>query len=519
MVQKIALDETRQFSSFFLDYLNHKPELQPFYLAPVSLDGFKGKIEGSYYSTEKRKNLVAILEEQYHEIATLPAVKDNIDALGLTSSYTITTGHQLNIFTGPLYFIYKIATAINLARRLTKEFPDKQFVPVYWMASEDHDFEEINNFLLFGKTFTWNTSQTGAVGRFHLAGIEEIINEITDLPHVFVDAYRQQSNLANATRFFVNEIFGKYGLVVMDGDSRRAKRCFANIALEELRHQSSVRIVGATNEALEALGYKPQVHVRPINLFYLHENLRQRIVKENDVFKVLETEITFTDLEIENEVANYPERFSPNVILRPLYQEAILPNIAYIGGPAEIIYWLQLKALFDYHKLPFPLLVPRNFAMYVPKSIQSKLDKLQITVDDMFLEDDVLKKKVLKNFGTEVVDLGGYRNKINELFQELEKIGTGVDKSLEGYVQAEASKAGKLIDEIEKKFKKAEERKNEDHLRQMTNVKSKLFPGGGLQERSENFLNYAINDPSFVDTIVDSLDPLDTRFQIIIEDD
>ena len=163
MVQKISLENTHQFSSFFLDYVSQNATLDLFYFAPPTIDGFRQKIGTSKYTAEQRQSLVKELMHQYENSKIGEAVKSNIHALEEENSYTVTTGHQLNIFTGPLYFIYKIATTINLAKKLSQEFPLQKFVPVYWMATEDHDFEEINNFILFGKTYTWTK-----IGRAHV---------------------------------------------------------------------------------------------------------------------------------------------------------------------------------------------------------------------------------------------------------------------------------------------------------------------------------------------------------------
>ena len=519
MVEKISLQNTHQFSTFFLDYVAKNELLDEFYFAPPTMEGFEKKIKSSQYSLGKRQSLVDQLAHQYENSKCAPEVNENIKSIVEPTTFTVTTGHQLNIFTGPLYFIYKIATTIALVQRLKNHFPKNHFVPIYWMATEDHDFEEINNFLLFGKTYTWESTQKGAVGRFGLEGLEEILSQIVDMPQIFVDAYHAQPTLSKATRYFANEIFGKYGLLILDADNPDSKKAFSCIAQEELLHQSALPIVSKTNSKLEANGYNAQAHVRPINLFYLKDNIRERIVVENEVYKVLNTDLQFSQSEILAMAANLPELFSPNVILRPLYQEALLPNIAYIGGPAEIIYWLQLKDLFAHHHLPFPILMPRNFAMIIPKQLAQKITKLKLSTEEIFLSEEELKNKILKSVGAKEVSLANQLQKSSQLFDELAAIALDIDKSLEGYIQSERHKAAKALEEIEKKIKKAEERKSEDSFKHLTTIKNKLFPNGGLQERSENYLNYAINNPAFTDQIVDLFDPFDFQFNILLENE
>lgn len=519
MVEKISLQNTHQFSSFFLDYVANNELLEGFYFAPPTIEGFEKKIASSQYSQEQRQSLVQQLAHQYENSKCSEAVNENINSIIDSSTFTVTTGHQLNIFTGPLYFIYKIATTIALAQRLKTHFPNNHFVPVYWMATEDHDFEEINNFFLFGKTFTWNSTQKGAVGRFALDGLEEILSQIVDMPQIFVDAYHAQPTLSKAARYFVNEIFGNYGLLIVDADNPDSKKAFSSIAKEELLNQSALPIVAKTNTKLEARGYKPQAHVRPINLFYLKDNIRERIIVENDVYKVLNTDLQFSQSAILDMAVKSPELLSPNVILRPLYQEALLPNIAYIGGPSEIIYWLQLKDLFAHHHLPFPILMPRNFAMVIPKQLAQKITKLQLSSEEIFLSDEELKNKILKSVGAKEVSLENQLQKSTQLFDELAAIAIDIDKSLDGYIQSERHKAAKALEEIEKKLKKAEERKNEDSFKHLATIKNKLFPNNGLQERTENYLNFAINDPAFVDKIVHLFDPFDFQFNILVKDE
>src|SRR5699024_1121789 len=149
--------------------------------------------------------------EQYKGLPIKAPVQENIESLKQANTFTVTTGHQLNIFTGPLYFIYKIITVINTSKVLAKEYPDCRFVPVYWMASEDHDFEEINHFNLFGKTYRWETSQKGPVGRFSTESIQAVLDDLPEKVPLFENAYQEGKTLAAATRHYVHELFGAEG--------------------------------------------------------------------------------------------------------------------------------------------------------------------------------------------------------------------------------------------------------------------------------------------------------------------
>jgi bacillithiol biosynthesis cysteine-adding enzyme BshC len=386
------------------------------------------------------------------------------------------------------------------------------------MASEDHDLEEIRSFSLFGKKYIWETDQEGPVGRMDPSSIKMILDTLPEKSALFKDAYLHHNSLANAVRFYVNVLFADYGLVVIDADNIELKRQFRDFVKDDLIDHHANDLVEATSSRLAELGYKTQVYPRAINLFYMGNHFRKRLIKERGYYKVLESNIKFSEKDILDDLETNPQNYSPNVILRPLYQEVILPNIAYVGGPAEIAYWLQLKDMFDHFKVPFPLLLPRNFALIISKGLHKRLKKLGIRVEDIFKPANLLKNKYLEEHASYAILLDSEEKIMDELFESIQNKSKAVDQSLEGYVQAEKSKVMKILNGIKKRFKKSEEQKLSIELKQIENVKEKLFPGGILQERSDNFLNFALNNDGFIEDIKKFLDPLDFRFNIILED-
>lgn len=519
-LEKIPLGETgNNFSPVFLDYLEANPSLSPFYNEAPHLENFGSRIRSRKFPDAARNTLYEALSEQYRGINPSPQLSRHLALLKEKNTFTVTTGHQLNIFSGPLYFIYKIVTVINCCKKLKAQYPGYHFVPVYWMASEDHDFEEINHFTLFGKVHTWKTEQKGAVGRFSPKSIARILEEMPEKPELFEKAYLKHDTLADATRYFVNELFGEYGLVVVDGDNKRLKSAFAGIIKEDILHQTSNPLVEKTSGLLSEMGYKTPVHPREINFFYLKEGLRERIIKEGDLFKIHNTGITFSATEIVREVEEHPERFSPNVVLRPVYQEKILPNLAYIGGPAEVAYWLQFKAVFDHFQIPFPIVMPRNFALIINKTVARKFHKLGISLSDIFMDRQALKNKFIAAHAENGITLEKEKEAIAAVFDGMKKKAGKIDKSLTGFIGSEESKSLKSVDNIARRLKKSEEQKHQTALQQLENMKEKLFPGGRLQERTENFLNFYINEPGLISFLVDRLDPFDYRFNVIFEDE
>ena len=516
----ISFEQSHAFNQFFLDYINGKESLKPFYGAFPKIENFKQQIElkGKSFTTESRNRLADVLTQQYQGLTLSESVKINLTSLRDSKTFTVITGHQLNIFTGPLYFIYKIATVINACKKLKATHPEYNFVPVYWMASEDHDFEEISYFKLYGKKYSWETDQTGAVGRFSPDSLKKLLSEVPGEIGVFKEAYTKHKTLTQAVRFYVNNLFGDEGLVVVDGDSHALKNSFATVMHDDLFQHSAKVLVEKTNQALENEGYSTQVFARDINFFYLDTGIRERLEQTEDGFRLADGSQKFSKAEIEHIIHHSPEQLSPNVILRPLYQEMILPNLAYVGGPAENVYWLQLKSVFEKFNTPFPILLPRNFAMVMDAPVARKFDKSGMDLNALFLSKaDLLNAFVRKHSGHKLQltrEHATFEMFFNLIRQDAEKI----DKTLGPLVAAEGKRTVNSLAKIERKLLKAEKRFQSDKLRQMEEVKDTLFPKGSLQERTDNFLNFYQQDSEFIKKILALFDPFDFRMNIFRND-
>ena len=256
----ISYQESEYFTPLMNDYLDQKTHLQSLYNRFPTVANFKEQIaeKAENYNHQNREVLVSILEKQYQNLSKSDWVVANIEALKDKNTFTVTTGHQLNLFTGPLYFLYKIVSTINLTKELKNQYPDKNFVPVYWMATEDHDFEEINYFNFKGKKFRWNKESFGPVGRLSTQGLEEVYQKLLQefgigknaqfLKDLFEKAYLKHANLADATRFLAHSLFNEYGLVIIDADEKELKKLFIPYVKQELIHQNSVQKVEETSD-------------------------------------------------------------------------------------------------------------------------------------------------------------------------------------------------------------------------------------------------------------------------------
>lgn len=514
-VHSVDLRTTGQFPTLLLDYLDQKPSLKDFYGTFPTVENTADIIkQRANFSVEKRQTLVKVLEEQYAGQPYLPDFSILLDE----KTFTVTTGHQLNIFTGPLYIIYKIVTIIKLARELKEKYPEYNFVPVYWMASEDHDFAEIASFHLYGQTHKWEGEHKGAVGRLNPKELHSILKLLPDRPLLFAKAYLESETLSDAVRCYMHELFGKEGLICLDADNADLKRHFLPVIKEELTTSTSAEIVTNTTAKLSSLGYHTPLNAREINLFYLVDNLRERIIKDDNLYRVLNTDMVFTEEEIIELADEHPEYFSPNVVLRPLYEEIILPNLAYIGGPSEVPYWLQLKGVFDHYNVTFPMLIPRNFAMYITGQQRKKVEKLEISYEDLFLDEVTLRKKFVETHSTNILDLDEEKETFYALFETILAKATAIDKSMIGAVKAEETRIRHSFEHLEKRLKKAEERNHESEIDQLLALKYKLFPGKSSQERYDNFLNFYLNDPTFISKLLVAFKPLDFRYNVLIEE-
>jgi len=518
--------QTGRFSDLIIDYLSRSEKTQPFYHRFPELSAFKEQMAEKQNAFKHRSELVQALRKQY---SGFESPDDLIARLESDRCFTVTTGHQLCLFTGPLYFIYKIVTTVRLAEELCAAYPESDFVPVFWMASEDHDFDEINHAHVRGSKVLWESGQGGAVGRMSLQAIDEALAEMAallgDSPfaqsalEVLRKAYGDESeNLASATRNLVHAIFGHERLLVMDGDDPQLKKLFIPVVQRELDENFSFKAVESTSAALAAY-YPTQVTPREINLFYLGDQLRERIVADEEGFKVLHTDIRFTREEITAELHAHPERFSPNVILRPLYQEVILPNLAYIGGGGELAYWFQLKSMFSEAQVPFPMLVLRNSVMWLSAADARKMAQLNLQPEMLFGDREHLIQQIVRGKTEQEIALDKEQELLKAMYAEISERAANIDPTLRKMILAEGARTAKSLVRIEKRMVRAAKEKHSLSVNRLNVLFDNLFPGNGLQERRANYFEfYERYGDTFLKELFESLNPLDFQFSIFAEE-
>lgn len=527
--QWIGFEDVPQFSFKDISYTNELPALRPFYQYEPSMEGFAAAIADRAKTKIDRATLVKVLQAQYENLSDAPLVDKHIQALGKSNAFTIITAHQPSLFTGPLYYIYKIISVIHLCRKLKAAYPENEFIPTFVTGGEDHDFEEVNYVNLFGKKLYWQNELQGSVGMMSTEGLAATLAELkgilgdspkaVEIFSIIENAYTANKVYSKATVQLVHELFKEYGLVVANMNHPDLKRLFIPQIKEEIFNQPSQALVQATAEELAKINFKPQAFPRVINFFYLRENLRERIVFEDGLYKVLNTDYQFTKTEMEAEIDTHPEYFSPNVVMRPIYQEVVMPNLAYIGGGGELAYWLERKSQFAHFGVFYPMLIRRNSVMWLDKGTTKKLRKLDIGITDLFQDTDSVIRLFVESQSSEALEINQEKGQISKAFDAITEKGKKIDPTLAKAFAAEKAKLLKTLGQLEGRLIRAEKQKHEVGLNQIRSIKDKLYPNNGLQERYDNFLSlYTRYGRTFFDFLLEHLNPLEKQMLVVLDE-
>ncbi len=441
------------------------------------------------FSKESREVLVAQLNQQYQGFQLSEKVNENLRSLQLENSFTVVTGHQICAAGGPLYLIYKLFTSIRITQELNASQSEFHFVPVYWMATEDHDIEEIRHFHWGNEKIELATEFEGVAGELPTEDFLSWLNEKRaegkfneiGLSELFIQAYSKK-NFAEATRYWVNELLGEFGVVCVDGNDSALKALASGLFEKEIQEKFVFSEVSKTNLEIENSGFNPNIQPRNFNLFWLKNEsvhvTRKRLDLNNEVFQTSDASQQFTS----EELMEIRSELSPNVLLRPLYQETILPNIAYIGGPSELGYWLQLKNAFDAAKLQMPLLVHRISITLVRKRDLEFVSKNELNISELMQEKlHDAQKKMLGSMNVKT-----FENEIGQTrtsFENLKKYISEIDASLVGWLSAEEKRQLDQWNNIEQKMKKAIKSKEEVKFNQLEKFFAFVHPNQIPQER------------------------------------
>lgn len=512
-------------SGLMKDYLSQKDNLKSFYGKFPTKENYFSQAKEKLRNYSHRAVLSSVLSQQMGSLELYAKQEKNIELLKLNNTVTVTTGHQLNLLSGPLYFIYKILHTVKICDELNASQSEINFAPIYWMATEDHDFDEINHFNLYENSFSYTAKSGGYVGDISSEFTEDTLTKFIQglgdnkfeirLKEIVQSAYFQKLSLAEATRVLVHELLGEFGILILDADNSDLKKLMIPYFEKELVENNTQRIVQETNERLN----KSQAYVREINLFYLNNGIRERIEKTENGFTLVESGKAFNKEEILFELNQYPEKFSPNVILRPFYQEVILPNVAYVGGGGEIAYWLQLKANFELNNVPFPMLVLRNSMLIIPNAIKHKAEKVDLLSAQMFEPLHTLRNNYVEEKSELFNELKALENDLKTKFDALENISNRTTASFSQMVKAQKQKQLNGYKNLHQRLLKAEQERHEVQIRQIEEVKSYIFPKNNWQERVINFSYfYQNNGSALFQKIYEAMPTFDSAFNILALD-
>lgn len=512
----LTLTAEREPRNIKEDYLGGDPTLAPFYTYAPQHPDFRQIIADKTYPDSNRKVLVEVLRSHYAHLDIDPAARKNLELLAQPNSYTLTAGHQLNLFGGPLYTPYKVLTVAKLAKELNTQHPEYNFIPVFWIHTEDHDFEEINHYYpSFQEKVTYPSAFEGATGEHVLT---EEIEKIR--PAHFSEELNQYfsagKTLGEATLAFSMALFGKYGVLVLDASDKRLKALFKGILLQELFDPISPKMVRKTSDELYEAGYPLQIHARDINLFYTGNGGRDRIIFTNDRFHTVGGSAAWSQEEMRLEVENSPEHFSPNVCLRPLYQEVILPNLTYTGGWGELSYWLQLKGMFEAYQINFPLLLPRNSATIFDADTFEAWQELKLDPSDIKLPlHDIFRKYIPQIW--DATEFEALAADIIASFQKMEKYIMNFSETLPRSVKGQEVKTQRFIKNTHKKLHRVIRHKQPGPFNRIGELKLKIQPEGLVQERTLGLGSFPEFQPQkLLEIIWKHIQPLNFSHHIMV---
>ena len=531
----IPYSATGVFSSLVNDYISGNGTARDYVPYTPNLEGIKKAIQQRKFSAIQRQTLVSVLENQYQVLGTIKEEKNiaafekvqaNIGLLKNDNCFAVTTAHQPNLFTGPLYFFYKIIHVIKLAAELKAQFPENDFVPVYYMGSEDADLAEVGSYSIDAAKHQWKTKQTGAIGRMlvddhllqllqNLEGYWTVKPDGKEALAIIKAAYKKGNTINEATLQMVHLFFGQYGLVVVQPDDAKLKSLFVEVMQKELTTQFSHTAIQPTLKSLSE-NYHVQSEGRAINLFYLKDATRNRIEKTGELFSVVDTNIQFTQAEIIQELQAHPDRFSPNVILRGAYQETIIPSVVFVGGGGELAYWMELKNVFEQAGVDYPVIILRNSFLFINDKQAKQWASLEFNIEALFNSIQALEIAFVKTQSVENLALTEHIASLTDLYKVIQQDVIKIDSSLGDHALNLSVQAQKKLALLEKKMIRAEKRKQHTSLARIHSIKSELFPDNNLQERVENFSNW-IGDFgwSWVEAILNNSNSVDASFTIV----
>jgi bacillithiol biosynthesis cysteine-adding enzyme BshC len=527
--------------NLFLDYLYEFENVKDFYRT-----NFRDKEEYlkkfkiiSESQRVQRERINSIITEQYKDLQCSTKTQKNISSLKDKKTLVVATGQQLGILGGPLYTLYKIITAIRLSNYLSERFDEYNFVPVFWLEADDHDFDEIKSINIINENnditkISYVDENIAEENKKSVGNIifkislnnffEELANNLRDtefkpeLLQKLKSIYNEGKTFKQSFSELLFWFFDKHGLIIFDPQDKGVKEELKQVFKKEITDfRAHTEKLVATSAKLEET-YHAQVKVRPINLFYNYDDGRYLVEPVDNDFRLRGKRKRFNYDELINLIENEPWNFSPNVLLRPICQDYIFPTAFYVAGPSEIAYFAQVMPLYDFYKIESPFIYPRSSATILEKNIISILEKNNLKISDAFINPENLKLKVVGALSQNTID-GIFEKTISEIefsFDQLKEKLFDIDKTISDASNRYREKINNYLVELKGKAIEAQKKKHEVTLRQIDKISSNLFPSQNLQEREINFIYYKNKyGKNFIDQLFEELEINKFEHQLI----
>ncbi len=503
------------FSRLFVDYVTDHQRVRQFYGGnPQDADDWKRLLKQTSERKLDRSAITRILSRQNRDFHCGVKSLANIDLLRDDNCVAVVTGQQVGLFTGPLYTIYKAITAVKLAEKLAKDFPEYKFVPIFWLAGEDHDFEEVSSVSLFNAAgelvrLDYNAEEMatdvnhGAVGEIELDERIEVLFKLAEealLPtefkpkvlELFKTAYQKGMTFNRAFVHLMNVLLEDSGLIFLNSNDAEIKQLLVPVFRKELADTPRSCQLVIDQSAILERQYHAQVKPRSINLFLFHEKGRYPIEPHPNGYFLKGTRQHFTKVELDTLLTEKPEMFSPNVVLRPICQDTLLPTIAYVGGPSELAYFGQYSTLYKDFGIPEPIIYPRASVTIVEERVEKILARFSLEPLALFGNLEFLKQQIAEQISDLKAEdfFATASHSIDESLNELKPALQSIDPTLLPAMDNTLQKIHSHLSVLRDKTISAQKRQHEVSLRQIDKAAANLFPSSDFQERQLNILYF-----------------------------
>lgn len=493
-------------SPFYKAYLEDSASLSSFFHYEWNQEDLNKRLQETDYSKHKRVELAGVITSYMDQFGISEKSRKHIEELK-DNGVVVIGGQQAGILTGPMYSIHKAISVIVLAKR-QREIQGIPVIPVFWIAGEDHDIDEINHVyieksrklqkLVFPERSKLKkiASETTFTKETMLAYLEEIFKSLPETSHTkklyskFTHFVEEHSNFTTFFSAIMNELFYEEGLLMVDAAYQPLRQLESDYFVQMIEQSSDLAsLVFRKEQQLDQLGYGTPIQAKETaaNLFYVEDGERFLLERESNSFVHDAKGFSFTKEELIAIAKDQPEKLSNNVVTRPLMQEMVFPVLSFIGGPGEIAYWATLKDAFQLFNMKMPVITPRLSISLVTPKVQSLLDKLEFSIPDVWSGEVELSKSrmIEQNQNKDVSSfIQSIKDDLASKYEELDQLLKRNDIKLTSLVEKNLDFHAKQLTFMENAVEDTILTKLDSSIYRYDQLMIQLMPNGGLQERT-----------------------------------